>query len=241
MNRWEGKVAIVTGTTSGIGSVIAEQLVDVGLTVVGLARRKELGEELARTLEGRKGRYYHLTADVAKEEDVLNAYKWIGENLGPVHVLVNNAGVLRPTSLCDGNTTDWKSMLDLNVVGLCMMTREAVRCMKANKVDGHIVHINSTSGHTVPVPVAAHVYAASKFGVTALTEALRQELVAGGSRIKISSVSPGLTESEGNPLPREVLANIPMLKGKDVADAISYIISTPPHVQVHDIVLRAIF
>ncbi|KAF2886866.1 hypothetical protein ILUMI_19307 [Ignelater luminosus] len=186
MERWVEKVAIVTGASSGIGAAIVEQLVEAGLKVVGLARRKERLEELSKHLEGKKGKFYAYSADISKEEDILKAFQWVKDNLGPVHILVNNAGVTRVTNLTDGNTEFWKEVLDTNVLGLCIATREAVKDMRANNVDGHIIHINSIAGHYVPAFPNTNVYAGSKYAVTALTETLRQELNSIGSKIKIT-------------------------------------------------------
>ncbi|KAF2887957.1 hypothetical protein ILUMI_18216, partial [Ignelater luminosus] len=186
MNRWKGKVAIVTGASAGIGAEIATQLVEAGLIVVGLARRKERIDELAKTLENKSGKLYSFKADVSKEQDVLDAFRWVKDNVGPVHILVNNAGFRRNTNLIDGDASMWKEIMDTNVLGLCIATREAVKDMRANNVEGHIVHINSVAGHKVSNLPQLSVYPASKHAVTALTETLRQELNYIGSKIKIS-------------------------------------------------------
>lgn len=153
--------------------------------MVGIARRKERIEELANELKGEKGKLYAVKADVRKEEEILEAFKWIKENAGPVHILVNSAGIFRVTSLGNGDTQMWKDVLDVNVLALCIASREAIKDMKANNVDGHIIHINSIGGHRPGVPTS-NLSGASKYCVTALTETLRQELNATGSKIKIS-------------------------------------------------------
>lgn len=122
---------------------------------------------------------------MSKEEDVLRAFKWIESNLGPIHVLVNNAGAAAMGGLTDGKTEEWRKVLELNILSVCVATREAVKMMRANKVNGHIIHINSTFGHQVTTH-AWNIYPASKFAVTALTETLRQELSALGCKIKIT-------------------------------------------------------
>jgi len=246
MDRWKGKVAIVTGTSAGIGAAIAVQLVEAGLKVVGLARRKDKIEELAKTLEGKNGKLYPIRADVSKEEDILNTFKWVKDNLGPVHILINNAGLKRNTNLIKGETKLWEEIMDTNVLGLCIATREAVKDMRANNVDGHIVHINSMSGHRVPNLPQSSVYPASKHAVTALTETLRLELNSIGSKIKITSVSPGAVNTEFrdaagvlvNKDQEELFKRIPQLQAEDVADAVLYALATPPHVQIHEIMIR---
>ncbi|KAJ3660772.1 hypothetical protein Zmor_005204 [Zophobas morio] len=245
MERWVGKAAVVTGASAGIGAEIAKKLVEEGLKVVGLARRSERVEELSKQLQDKKGKLYAYRTDISKEEDVLQAFKWTSENVGPVHILINNAGIIQQTNLTEGDTDKWKKIFDTNVLGLCIATREAVKIMKANQIDGHIVHINSVVGHTVPNYPGQNVYPASKYAVTALTETLRQELNHLELKIKITSVSPGVTDTEilecndfdVNP---EDWKGIPYLKAEDIADGVIYVLSTPPHVQVHELTIKPV-
>uniref|UniRef100_A0A1Y1MA80 Farnesol dehydrogenase-like n=1 Tax=Photinus pyralis TaxID=7054 RepID=A0A1Y1MA80_PHOPY len=235
MNRWYNKVAVVTGASSGIGAATVSKLVDSGLRVVGLARRKERLTALQKTLEGRAGTFFPIVADVSKEQDVLDAFNWVTQNVDVIHVLVNCAGVMPTSSLLDGETSQWKEILDTNLLGMCITTREAIKIMRENKIDGHVVHIKSVGGQRVPCLPDLSVYPASKFGVTALTETLRQELNAIGSKIKISSVSPGVVNTEL--VPEGKLLNIikaqSALQPEDIAEAVAYILGTPPHVQVN--------
>ncbi|KAF2880511.1 hypothetical protein ILUMI_25664 [Ignelater luminosus] len=239
LNRWHGKVAVVTGASQGIGFAIAKRLAQTGLKVVGLARNVEKLEELSKTLDGK---LYAVTADITKEEDILKAFEWIKENVGPIHILINSAGVSRLTQLINGSTNLWKDVFDTNILGLCIATREAVKDMRVNNVDGHIIHLNSIAGHKA---INLNVYSASKFAVTALTETLRQELNSIGSKIKITSISPGQVKTNildnsarasGLPeLPQqmaELLSKAPALQVEDIVDAIEYVLATPPHVQV---------
>jgi NADP+-dependent farnesol dehydrogenase len=154
--------------------------------VAGFARRSERVEELSKKLQGKKGKLFAVKVDMTKEDDILKGFKWVSEKLGPVHILVNNAGITQNTNLTEGETEKWKKILHTNVLGLCIATREAVKVMKANKIDGHIIHINSVSGHGVPNFPGVNVYAASKHAVTALTETLRQEFNHLGLKIKIT-------------------------------------------------------
>lgn len=151
-----------------------------------MARRKDRLDGLVQKLSNKKGKFYPVKADVTKEEDVINAFKWVKENLGPIHILVNSAGVFGQTSLVDGDSEIWKNTLDVNVLGLSIATREAVRDMRANNVDGHIIHINSVVGHQVTETPNANLYPASKFAVTALAETLRLELLSLKLKIKIT-------------------------------------------------------
>lgn len=242
MDRWHGKVAVVTGASSGIGAAIAANLVYSGLKVVGMARRKGRLDEIKKNLEGKADQFFSVEADVSKEGDILHAFEWITQNVGAVHILVNCAGIIRPKGLIDGETSHWREVFDTNVLGLCVATREAIKIMRANEIDGHIVHINSIAGHYVPHLPDMNVYPASKFGVTALTETLRQELNSINNKTKVSSISPGLVKSEltsGGDV-TYVQDDALVLKPEDIAEAVAYVISTPPHVQVHELTIRPI-
>nr|CAD7264407.1 unnamed protein product [Timema shepardi] len=139
----ERRVALVTGASAGIGAAIVRELVKNGLIVVGLARRAELVEELSAELKGSPGKLHALKGDASKEEDILAAFDWIKKNLGRIDVLVNNAAVLHISMLTEGETSHWKQIFDLNVLGLSICTREAFKLMKEKGVDdGHIIHIN---------------------------------------------------------------------------------------------------
>nr|QYV43146.1 FOLD4 [Colaphellus bowringi] len=246
MERWKGKVAVVTGASSGIGASICKKLVEEGLQVVGLARRKNLIEELAQELIDFEGKLFPLQADISKEEDILAAFDWIKSNLGPIHILVNNAGLAQPTNLTNGSTDMWKKVLDVNVLGLCIATREAIQDMTKNNVDGHIIHINSIAGHKVPNIPSFNIYPASKFAVTALTESLRVELNSMESKIKISSISPGavgtefVSQLELDDDSQLAKAFEFVLKPEDVADAVLYVLSTAPHVQIHELTIKPV-
>lgn len=154
--------------------------------MVGLARRKEKVEELAERLRGKPGKLHAVRADMTVEADIVAAIEWANDNLGPVHILINNAGLSLPTTLTDGDTEKWRKIIDTNVLGLCIATREAVRNMKKNGIDGHIIHINSVLGHYVHNVPNLNLYSGTKFAVTALTESLRIELNNMKSRIKIT-------------------------------------------------------
>ncbi|XP_069683506.1 farnesol dehydrogenase-like isoform X2 [Periplaneta americana] len=245
MERWSGRVAVVTGASAGIGAAIAQELVKKGLKVVGLARRVERVQELANTLKTASGKLYPLKCDVTKEEEVKEAFKWVKANLGGVDVLVNNAGVASDNTLSDGPVENWRKIYDLNVLALSMCTKEALQSMKEKGVDdGHIVHINSVAGHKVIDN--ASIYSSSKHAVTALTEGLRRELVNQKSKIRVTSVSPGAVKTEigeasgFTPDILEELKDIPFMESEDIADAVLYVLGAPPHVQIHELTIKPV-
>ncbi|PSN44167.1 Farnesol dehydrogenase [Blattella germanica] len=238
MERWSGRVAVVTGASSGIGASIAEELVKKGLKVVGLARRVERVEELSKSLKSPKGVLHAVKCDITKEAEVKKAFEWIKSKLGGVDILINNAAVAKEASLIDGPPEDLRSMLDLNIMGLSMCTQEALKSMKERGVDdGHIVHINSVAGHAPPMDLYC-MYSATKHAVTALTEGLRKQLIKQKSKIRVTSLSPGLVKTEMPP--EEFLNNMPYLEASDIADACLYVLGVPAHVQIHEIMVRPV-
>ncbi|XP_053685029.1 farnesol dehydrogenase-like [Sabethes cyaneus] len=240
MDRWNGKVAIVTGASSGIGAATAQALVKAGMVVVGLARRVERVEELKNELdESLRGQLHAVKCDVKKEEDILEAFKLVNEKFGGVDVLVNNAGVTRRTTLLKaGNTDQLREVLDTNLMGLVLCSREAFQSMKKRSVDGHIVHINSILGHHLINYPGLNIYPASKYGVTAVTETMRQELRTEGTKIKVTSISPGVVRTEM--LPEDIAKVTPALEAEDIANAVLYVLGTPPRVQVHELMIKPV-
>uniref|UniRef100_T1D4L4 Putative dehydrogenase n=1 Tax=Psorophora albipes TaxID=869069 RepID=T1D4L4_9DIPT len=241
MERWAGKIAVVTGASSGIGAAIAKDLAKAGMVVIGLARRVELVEALKSDLEGSaKGRLHAAKCDVSKEEDILKSFRWIETKFGGVDVLVNNAGVLRETTLLEADNTQMlRDVMDINVMGLVLCSREAFQSMKKRSVDGHIVHISSIAGHKVVEIPTINLYSASKFAVRAITETMRMELRTAGTKIKVTSISPGAVMTEIIPASMRD-SEIPMLEAEDISQAVLYAIGTPPRVQVHEVIIRPV-
>lgn len=154
--------------------------------MAGIARRVDKVRELSNRLSGKSGQLYPFKADITNEKEIIETFQEISTTLGPIHILVNSAGLAQSTTLIGGDAEKWKKVLDTNVLGLCIATREAIEDMKKNNIDGHIVHINSILGHQVLQVPNFNVYPASKFAVTALTETLRRELLDLGSKIKVT-------------------------------------------------------
>nr|CAD7614220.1 unnamed protein product [Timema genevievae] len=187
MLRWSGRVAVVTGASSGIGAAIAEELVKQGLQVVGLARRLDRLEELRDQIQDAPGKFHPIKCDITNEEDILAAFEWTKEHLNGVDILVNNAGVGTIQTLIENTTSELRKILDVNVLGLSICTREAVKSMRERGIDdGHIIHINSVAGHCYSDFPSIHFYSGSKHAVTVLTEGLRRELVQLNSHIRVT-------------------------------------------------------
>ncbi|XP_072041106.1 dehydrogenase/reductase SDR family member 11-like [Amphiura filiformis] len=276
-DHWDGRVALVTGASAGIGAAIVKRFAQLGLKVIGCARNIDKIKVQNRRLVmnyrsptrlvpsmplnvmyhkrnksclcSKKSKRYMAELMFVCLFVCLNGrsvwrHAWV--LMGPgSNVCVNNAGVNHATSIIDGKTEDWKHIFDVNVLGLSICTREAVKSMRERNVDdGHIIHINSLSGHRVVPASVIHVYSASKYAVTALTEGLRQELREIKSHIRVTSISPGLVKSEftyrayGQEAGQALYDATPSLQADDIVDAVVYALQAPPHVQVHDILIR---
>lgn len=151
--------------------------------VVALARRKSKVEEL---IKGYEGRLFTLKVDLTKEVEILNAFKWIEENVEPISVFVNNAGVNNTEDIETAETRSWQIMLDTNLMAVGICTREAIKNMKTNGVNGFIINLNSIAGHYIINFPGVSMYQASKYGVTAFTESVRLELAKEKSKIRIT-------------------------------------------------------
>jgi len=245
MRRWTERVAFVTGASSGVGKAVAYRLAAEGMRVAAVARRAKRLEALARDAEFDKlpGSIYPLQVDLADEDQVLAAFRAVREKWNGVDVLVNCAGCGHLAPVMSGRTEDWREMLDINILALCICTREAIQDMLRRKIDGHVIHISSMSSYRVPTD--GGVYSATKAAVRAVTESLRQELRAIGCGIRVSAISPGFIETEfAEHYHKRKSANIEfykqykVLQPEDLADAVCFALSAPAHVQVHDILMR---
>jgi NADP-dependent 3-hydroxy acid dehydrogenase YdfG len=199
--------------------------------------------DLVHTLAQQGATVTAYSTDLRQESDILQLFESIRQTWGGVDVLVNNAGLGHKEPLMAGNTESWREMLDVNVLALCICTREAIQDMQARNGDGHIIHISSMSAHRVPK--GSGMYSATKFAVRSLTEGLRQELREANSSIRVSSISPGFVETEfaekytkSAETAQKIYSQFPVLQPDDIAEAVWYALSQPPYVQVHDILVR---
>ncbi|KAM8768002.1 dehydrogenase/reductase SDR family member 11-like [Acanthopagrus schlegelii] len=249
MDRWKGRVALVTGASVGIGAATAKELVRHGMKVVGCARDVEKIQKLSAECQsaGYTGVLVPYKCDLTNEEEILSMFAAIKEQHKGVDVCINNAGLAHPESLLNGKTSGWKNMLDVNVLALCICTREAYQSMKERNVDdGHIININSMSGHRVVPSADIHFYSSTKYAVTALTEGLRQELREANTHIRATSISPGVVETEFAPRlysdnadkAAGAYTKFKPLEAIDVANSVTHALSAPPHVQIGDILMR---
>ena len=246
MARWSGKVALVTGASAGIGTAAAEALALAGMKVVITARNAERLEALQAQLEGEGGQVMAIPADLQQEVDIEGIFAKIRKQWGGLDVLINNAGLGYVGALSDQPTSDWRNMLDVNVFALSVCTQQALKDMEG-KPEGQVINISSLAGHRVPPGTNNAYYSATKHAVKAFTDAIRMELVARQSPIRVGMISPGMVRTEfhdratkGDGDSHAFYGRFQVLEAGDVVDAMCYMLAAPPHVAIHDIIMRSV-
>ena len=192
MNRLEGKIAVVTGASKGIGAAIAEHLAAEGATViVNYASSKVGAEGVVGRITQKGGKAIAVQADVSKPEDILRLFAEVSKAFGHLDILINNAGIYEFAPLEAITAEHFHKQFNLNVLGLLMTTQEAVKHFAP---DGGSM-VNTSSVVATLAPPYSSVYSASKAAVNAITKSLAKEL--GPRKIRVNAINPGLVESEG--------------------------------------------
>ena len=240
-DRLAGRVALVTGASSGIGRAVAVALAREGAAVAVAARRADRLDALRAELVSLGARVLVLELDVSDEAACRDAVARTVAELGALDILVNNAGVMLLGSVEGADTEDWRRMMGTNVLGLMYLTHAALPHLLERR--GVLVQMSSTAGRTARAGVAA--YNASKWAVNAFSEGLRQEVTARGVRVVV--VEPGIVQTElrdhiTQPAARERIqasaAAIRQLQPEDIAAAVVYAATQPEHVAVNEILIR---
>jgi 3-oxoacyl-[acyl-carrier protein] reductase len=192
MGQLTGKVAVVTGASKGIGASIAEHFAAAGAkVVVNYSSSKEGADKVVANIKAKGGEAIAVQANVAKEAEIEKLFAETKKAFGKLDVLVNNAGVYEFSPLENITSEHFHKQFDLNVLGLLLTTREAVKLIGPE--GGSIINISSIVG-PMPVPTAS-VYSATKAAVDAITISLSKEL--GPKKIRVNSLNPGMVETEG--------------------------------------------
>ena len=235
-----GRVAAITGASSGIGEATALALSRAGATVALGARRRERLDEVAAKAEGSCSVH---EVDVADEEQARGFVEAVQREHGGLNILVNNAGVMLLGPVDGADTTEWRRMLDVNLWGLLICTHAALPLL-ARSGGGDVVNVSSVAGRRADAGGA--VYNMTKFGVHGFSEALRQEALHSG--IRVTTVAPGFVDTElqshnQNPVVQRAIERAreeigDALKAEDIADAILHAVTRPPHVCVNEVLVR---
>ncbi|XP_063239696.1 uncharacterized protein LOC134540730 [Bacillus rossius redtenbacheri] len=236
----QGRVALVTGASSGIGEAVARLLAANGAKVALAARRADRLEALQRAIEGGGGTALAVQMDVTEPDQVRRGVERVESSLGPISVLVNNAGILYYTLMKNARLDEWRRMVDVNVNGVLNCLADVLPGMVA-RGEGHIVNITSDAGRKAFA--AAAVYTGTKYFLEGMSRALRQEVA--GSGVKVTCVQPGdvtteildyTTDQEATAAYEYEVKN--PLESKDVAEAVLYAVTQPAHCAVNEILLE---
>ncbi|MFD7439717.1 SDR family NAD(P)-dependent oxidoreductase [Streptomyces sp. NPDC059861] len=238
MSTLEGKVALVTGASSGIGQATALALSKAGANVVAGARRTDRLEALAKDAPGET---LPLTLDVTDQRSVTDAVAATVGHFGALDIVVNNAGVMLSGMILGADTREWTRMVETNLLGSMYVVHAALPHLLRSK--GAVVQISSTSGRTASP--ASGAYAATKFGINAFSEALRQEVTTQGVRVVV--IEPGfvsteltshITDEAMQAAAKNMAESMRTLQSEDIAAAVLYAVTQPEHVAVNEILVR---
>lgn len=238
-----GEVAIVTGASSGIGEATAEALASRGASVVLAARRADELEAVAERIRTEGGEALVVPTDVTEDDDIDALIAETVDEFETIDILVNNAGVMLLEPLESADRDNLRQMIEVNLLGLMNLTHAALPTMQAQD-SGHIVNISSTAGRRAGAKSSG--YNATKFGVNAFTEAVRQEVTTDGIRTTI--IEPGAVDTElQEHIPDEeikqqieegMIESMTPLESDDIARAITYAVTQPQHVNVNEVLIR---
>lgn len=253
MEKWKGKVAIVTGASAGVGEAIVRDLAKNGIHVVGLARRSEKVEAFAETLGDTPGKIYAVKCDVSDQQSIKDAFKWIEQKFHTISILVNNAAIIyNGTIIGEGEgdiTEELNAVMNTNFTGPVHCTREAIRLIKKSDDYGMIININSIAGNYVPFMCGNNLYAPSKHALRAFSEVLRQELViAKNSKIRVTNLSPGVVKTDmvvasglvAEKDKEKVYENLAHLNSEDVSESVLFLLQIPYHVNITQLTIQPV-
>lgn len=236
----EGKIAFITGATSGIGLATAQVFAENGINLILCGRRQERLEELEKELSTQV-KVQILNFDVRDKKAVFEKVTQLPETWKKIDILINNAGNAHGLdTMQEADIEDWDAMIDINVKGLLYVSKAIIPLMLTQN-QGHIIHIGSIAGKEV-YPKGS-VYCASKHAVDAINNGMRMDL--NGTNIKVSAVNPGLVETEFSMVrfkgdtekAKKVYEGYQALTGKDIAEIIAFIVSRPFHVNISDLMV----
>lgn len=238
-------VALITGASSGIGRAAAIRLAASGARVALVARRAERLETLANDIRASGGEAIAIAADIASARDAEDAVTRTVSEFGRLDTVVNAAGVMLNGPSLESPLSDWDKMVDVNLRGLMYVTKAALPLLLAavgtspRKV-ADVVNISSVGGRFAAAQVA--IYNATKFAVTAATEAWRQEYTR--QSLRFSVVEPGAVATELWNVEGQwegftaMFGEVERLLAEDIAEAVTYIVTNPRRVAVNEIVIR---
>jgi NADP-dependent 3-hydroxy acid dehydrogenase YdfG len=238
-----GRVALITGASSGIGEGTAMALAAAGATVVVSARRADRLKALVQSIETAGGTAIALPGDIAEEAVARSVVAATLKRFGRIDILVNSAGIIQPGRVENADTAQWRRVMDVNLFATLYTCSAVIESMRAQG-GGDIINISSTAGRRV-ASGAYGPYSSSKFALTAMNEGLRQEVGAYGIRVCIiepgattTEVSEGITDPNHRQFMRDHVNKDGAMKPEDIAAAILLVVSLPRRANVAEILIR---
>ncbi|XP_065204923.1 uncharacterized protein LOC135834874 [Planococcus citri] len=238
----EGKIALVTGASSGIGRLIAKTLAQSGVTTVAAARRIDRLEELEIELKSQNIKtLIPMKMDITDKNQVFSCISRIKSTIGPINILVNNAGLMDYCKMINCELDIWVKMVNVNCIGLLNVTAAVLPHMKEIG-SGHVVNITSDAGRKPFAGLA--VYSGTKFFGESVSEAMRQEVTS--ENIKVTCIQPGDTVSElldksaNLEIRKEMYTEVPFLQTEQVVNAVIFALNQPPNCAVNSILIEPI-
>ena len=242
MKKLKGKIAFITGASSGIGKACAFALAKEGATLIISARRKNVIEKVASEIKKLfKVDVFAYTLDVKSRKEVEWTINSLPDELKKIDILINNAGLAHGfAKIYEDDIDNWETMIDTNVKGLLYVTRTIVPGMVERK-SGHVINIGSTAGHEAYPK--GHVYCATKHAVDAITKSLRMDVV--DKNIRVSTVDPGAVETNFSNVrfagdkvkAKSMYKGLEPLVAEDVAEAVLFCATRPPHANIAEIIM----
>lgn len=243
MGTLEGRRAVITGASSGIGEATAVAMAHEGAAVVLGARRKDRLDELVARIESEVGTAIAIEADISDEEQARGLVETASAELGGLDCLVNNAGVMLLGPLQGADPQEWRRMIAVNLLGLLYCTHYSLPLIRDGG-GGDIVNVASVAGRTASL--GSGVYNMTKWGVVGFSESLRQEGAHIG--VRVTCVEPGFVDTElqghnDNPIVVEQIEKMRESTGKvleagDIANAVVYAVGQPKHVSINEVLVR---
>ncbi|MGI8631323.1 MAG: SDR family oxidoreductase [Solirubrobacterales bacterium] len=241
MGALDGKVAAITGASSGIGDAIARSLSSEGASVVLGARREDRLKSLASDINDGGGKTAVIPVDVTDQQQAEDFVNGAAEEFGGLDIMVNNAGVMLLGPVMGADKENWERMIDVNIKGVLWCTHPALPLME-QRGGGHIVNVSSVAGRRAGAFAA--VYNFTKFGLTGFSEALRQEALNIG--VRVTAIEPGFVDTElashNNEQVQEAAEEMmekigEILQPEDIAEAVRFAVTSPQRMNVSEVLV----
>lgn len=242
---WSGRVAVVSGASSGMGAVTAEHLAELGATVVVLARRKERLDSLVKNIEAAGGAALALAVDVTDRGAVQAAADQVAQRFGKADLVFNNAGVQLISGIEELKVDDWQRQIDLNISGLMNVIAAFLPHLTDSAAAGKPADlINTSSIAATRILTKFSIHSGTKAYISHLTRLLRVEL--GPKTVRVATIEPGMvdtelpdhvTDADASKLMADLINDIDVLQSADIAETVAFMAAVPRHVNLTEITI----